>query len=203
MTFLEPFFLKNILYFKDLIDMINYTFAKTNDDIEAILALQKANLKENVSKEEAEEQGFVTCNHTFEVLKIMNHPHPHIIAKHNEELIGYALVMMKDHSDKVPEIVSMFNEINKLKWNGKILKEQNYVIMGQICIAKNYRGKGVFSNLYQTMFNALKAHFSCLITDIATSNKHSVRAHQKVGFKSISTFKDDLQEWVLVLKDLS
>jgi len=183
--------------------MFEYTFAKTDEDIKAILVLQKANLKENISKEEAEQQGFVTCKHTFEILKLMNHPHPHIIAKHHEELIGYALVMLKTHSDRVNEIVSMFNQINKLSWNGKMLKDENYVIMGQICIAKNYRGKGVFSGLYETMFAALQPHFSCLLTDIATSNKRSVKAHKKVGFKSILTFKDDLQEWVLVLKDLS
>lgn len=183
--------------------MFNYTFAKTNDDLKDILALQKANLKENVSKEEAEQQGFVTCNHTLEVLNLMNHPHPHIIAKYNQELIGYALVMLKTHSDRVNEIVSMFNQINKLSWNNKMLKDENYVIMGQICIAKNYRSKGVFSGLYQTMFTALKPHFNCIITDIATTNKRSIRAHQKVGFESILTFKDDLQEWVLVLKDLS
>jgi len=182
---------------------MNYTFAKTDDDLKAILALQKANLKENINLLEAETQGFVTCNHSFEVLKLMNHPYPHIIAKNNQKLAGYALIMSKSHSDKVPEIVSMFTQINQLSYKSKALKDANYVVMGQICVAKNFRGKGVFTSLYETMFAALKPHFTYIITSIATSNKRSVKAHQKVGFKGILTFTDEIEEWVLVLKDLS
>jgi len=183
--------------------MINYTFANTDDDLNAILTLQKANLKENISQQEAEEQGFVTCNHSFKVLKLMNQPHPHIIAKHKQQLAGYALVMLKSNANIVPEIISMFTQINQLNHKGKALKEANYVVMGQICVAKNFRSKGVFTGIYQTMFAALKPHYSYIITSIATSNKRSVKAHQKVGFESILNFKDDLEEWLLVLKDLS
>lgn len=192
--------------------MIDYTFANTDDDLNAILNLQKANLKANISPIEAEEQGFVTCNHSFEVLKLMNHPYPHIIAKHSKhpklphhqkELAGYALVMLKSHADEVPEIISMFTQINQLNYQGKALKKSNYVVMGQICVAKKFRGKGVFTGLYETMFTALKPHYAYLITGISTSNKRSIKAHQKVGFQSIINFKDDLGEWVLVLKDLA
>lgn len=183
--------------------MYTYTFAKTDNDLKDILALQKANLKKNISIKEAEQQGFVTCNHSFEILKLMNHPYPHIIATHKQQLIGYALVMLKSLSNKVPEIISMFNEIDKLSWNGELLNDQNYVVMGQICIAKNFRGKGVFSGMYKTMFTALKPNFSCLVTSIATTNKRSVKAHRKVGFQSVLTFKDNLGKWVMVLKDLS
>ncbi len=183
--------------------MIDYTFSKTDDDLRAILTLQKANLKVNISQQEAKEQGFVTCKHSFEVLKLMNEPHPHIIAKNHKALAGYALVMLKAHSDKVPEIVPMFTQINHLSFKEKLLKEANYVVMGQICVAKNFRGKGVFAGLYQTMFTALHSHFNYLITSIATANTRSVRAHQKVGFETIETFKDDLGDWVLVLKELS
>jgi len=182
--------------------MINYTFAKTDDDLNAILSLQKANLKENISLQEAEEQGFVTCNHAYEVLKLMNHPHPHIIAKHKNQLAGYALVMSKTHSNKVPEIIPMFVQINQLNYGGKVLKEAKYVVMGQICVAKEFRGKGVFTGLYKTMFTAMSPHFSYILTSIATSNKRSINAHNKVGFESILTFNDTLGEWVLVLKEL-
>jgi len=124
--------------------MINYTFANTNDDLNAILSLQKANLKENISQQEADEQGFVTCKHSFEVLKLMNQPHPHIIAEYGQKLAGYALVMVKSNAKKVPEIISMFTQINQLNYKGSALKEANYVVMGQICVAKNFRGKNVF-----------------------------------------------------------
>jgi len=183
--------------------VIQYTFSKTDEELKAILSLQKANLKVNLTEQVIKEQGFVTCNHAYEILKLMNHPHPHIIAKDENDVVGYALVMQRTLSDKVPEITSMFQIINQLSWKGITLKESNYVVMGQVCVAKNYRGKGVFSGLYQCMFTSLKPHFEYIITDIATENTRSIRAHEKVGFQAVHTFADDVQEWLLVIKELN
>ena len=73
--------------------------------------------------------------------------------------------------------------------------------MGQVCVDKAYRGKGVFDMLYQHHKQVLKDRFDFVVTEISTNNLRSVRAHEKVGFKNIHTYKDAVDEWSVVLWD--
>ena len=43
--------------------------------------------------------------------------------------------------------------------------------------------------------------YDFVITEISTSNTRSLRAHEKIGFKIIYTYKDVLDEWNVVLWD--
>ena len=73
--------------------------------------------------------------------------------------------------------------------------------MGQICIDKNYRGKGLFEILYQKHKSEYSKKYQLLITEISTSNYLSIRAHEKIGFKTISSHIDTLDTWNIVLWD--
>ena len=41
------------------------------------------------------------------------------------------------------------------------------------------------------------------VTEIATRNRVSVRAHERMGFEALSTYSDGREEWVIVAWDLS
>lgn len=43
--------------------MMEYTLAKSDEDLEGILSLQKANLKKNLTLQEIEKDGYVTVDH--------------------------------------------------------------------------------------------------------------------------------------------
>ena len=73
--------------------MISYKTTDSVSELEAIIKLQKNNLPKNISDSEKKAQGFVTVQHTLELLKKMQNSYPHIIAKHNNTVIGYALCM--------------------------------------------------------------------------------------------------------------
>ena len=75
--------------------------------------------------------------------------------------------------------------------------------MGQICIHKNYRGQGLFDALYQKHRTLHETEFDCLITSISTRNHRSLRAHERVGFKILNTYKETTEEWVTVVWDWS
>ena len=76
--------------------------------------------------------------------------------------------------------------------------------MGQICIDKSYRGQGIFSELYQEMAKRMNGDFDYIITEIASRNHRSLRAHQKIGFETIKTYQiENEEEWVLLLKNLN
>ena len=178
--------------------MPTFTTASTDQDLQQILALQQINLPKNISTEESQSQGFVTIEHDFEILKAMNDACPHVIAKVDNQVVGYTLVMLEQFKDQIPILIPMFEKVNQLEWNNRIIGELEYFIMGQVCIAKEWRGRGIFSGLYQQMKMALSDRFDCIITEIATRNTRSMRAHEKVGFEVLEVYDGETEEWAIV-----
>lgn len=173
---------------------ITYTTAKTNDELKQILALQQANLYKNVSEEEKIGEGFVTVEHTFEVLKAMNDVCPHTIAKFGNEVAGYALSMHPSFGDKIKVLEPLFDLLKQ----ESLLKSEKFIVMGQVCVSKKYRKKGVFRGLYEAMKVHVSPEFNCIVTDINAKNTRSLQAHYSVGFESTSTFTSDGEDWVVV-----
>ena len=118
-------------------------------------------------------------------LSAMNEKYPHIVAKEGNEVIGYTLVMLPEFGNKIPVLIPLFEKIDQLSYQENLLLETPYFVMGQVCVSKNYRGKGVFTGLYQQMKKEMSPHFKYIVTEIATRNTRSMRAHEKVGFEML------------------
>jgi hypothetical protein len=180
--------------------MIKYTTAKTISDLQQIMNLQAANLPANISEEEFHKEGFVTVKHDLNILKEMNDVTPHTIAKNGEEIIGYTLSMNKVFQTRIPVLKPMFEQIDALSFEGNPLSGADYVIMGQVCIAKGYRGQGIFGGLYHEMKSRLSSKHPYIITEIDNLNKRSLKAHHKVGFEHLHEYHSDYEKhWIIVL----
>ena len=175
--------------------------AQTPEDLSNILALQQANMKAALSEEEKKKEGFITVQHTHKQLEEMAALAPQIVAYDGDVLAGFALVMSPEMRDTIPVLRPLFALIDNLTFNDKPLAQQQYYVMGQVCVHKEYRGKGVFKALYAHHKNVLSEKYSCCITEISTANRRSMRAHEKVGFQNIHTYTDPLDEWHVVLWD--
>ncbi len=178
--------------------MIHYGIAKTDEDLHEILTLQKRNLAASVSPQEAKEQGFVTVDHDFDLLKRMNLARPHIVAREGGRIVGYALVMLRSFANEIPVLIPMFLRINQLTYQRIALQDSKYFVMGQVCIDKNYRGKGIFGGLYTEMSKRMAVDFDLIVTEVASKNTRSIKAHHKVGFETILKYKDS-EEWEVVI----
>jgi hypothetical protein len=77
-------------------------------ELEQILDLQRRNLARNLSEREIAESGFVTVEHTLEVLRRMHAIVPSIVAKDGAELAGYALVMPAECRSFIRVLEPMF-----------------------------------------------------------------------------------------------
>ncbi len=181
--------------------MIQFTTVSTPIELEGILSLQAKNLPINISSEEAKEQGFVTVKHDMPLLSAMNQPYPHIIAKKNDQVVGYALVMLPAFGNAVPVLRPMFEKIDTLHFKNKPLIATNYFVMGQVCVDKTCRRQGVFSGLYQQMKEEMSSQFDCIITEVATRNIRSMNAHRHVGFEVVDTYTVAAEEWAIVVWD--
>jgi len=172
---------------------ITYDRASTDGQLLQILKLQKQNLPDSLSNVEMLQEGFLTVVHTFDILKQMNDYCPHVIAKHNETVVGYALCMHPKFADEIEVLKPMFVEINKINSGGA-----QDIIMGQICVHKNYRKKGIFRGLYCFMQSELRENFDNIITEVDASNVRSLNAHLAVGFKTIKEYNDNNKNWKII-----
>ncbi len=173
--------------------MVIYKRTSEEDELIQILELQRQNLPVSLSMEEKHREGFVTVSHSLDLLKEMHKVCPHIIAKDKDTVIGYALCMHPRFAGTVPVLKPMFREIKKV-----VPEEQKYMVMGQICVHKAYRKKGIFRKLYQTMKTALFPDYPTIITEVDTKNQRSLKAHYAVGFKDLKTYRSTNQEWQLI-----
>lgn len=173
-----------------------YKRASTLEELEQIRTLQLQNSSQNISSEEKLQEGFVTVQHTIALLEQMNAACAHIVAKKEEKVVGFALVMLSNFRNEIEVLIPMFDRIDEL-----IPKDKTYVVMGQICVDKNYRKQGIFRNLYQFYKEELQHKYDYLVTEIATTNLRSMQAHDSIGFKVICIYEEDGIEWNIILWD--
>jgi ribosomal protein S18 acetylase RimI-like enzyme len=175
------------------------TVVTTNEELEQIIRLSHKNLRTKISEEEKNSEGFVSWNYSLELLHKMNAQCPHVIVKDDGKVIGYALVALKEAKHFHPALQEMIGLIEQLFYHDKKLSEYKYYVMGQICVDKLYRGKGIFEMLYQQHKALFEKDYDFVITEISQSNTRSLRAHEKVGFKTIYTYNDNIDKWSVVL----
>ncbi len=181
---------------------INYKACSSKEELLGILQLQKSNLFSSLSPEESEKEGFLTCEHNYELLKKWNNAAAHIIAVQNDSIIGYLLTMTSEASEDMLILKSMFQIFNEVEYLGKPISMYNYLVVGQVCIAKGYRGQGVLYKLYKLYLSRYKNNFDFAITEIAVRNKRSLQAHIKNGFQEIFKYKSaEGEEWCIVILD--
>ncbi|MFN8354955.1 MAG: GNAT family N-acetyltransferase [Spirosomataceae bacterium] len=180
---------------------VAFTTVTTDDEILQILELQRQNSPQNITNETLVSQGFVTVQHTPDLLRSMNQALPQIIAKDQDRVVGYALVMPQSFQDLIPVLKPMFVMLDSLSWKSKAIPTYSYYVMGQICVAESHRGQGIFDGLYAKHKEVLSSSFELCITEIAVRNTRSMRAHERVGFELLHNFQDATDDWNLVVWD--
>jgi ribosomal protein S18 acetylase RimI-like enzyme len=161
-------------------------------ELEQILALQRANHLHAVSADELASQGFLTVEHDLPLLARMHAIAPSVVAFDGSEIAGYALVMPVECRSLIPMLVPMFDRLDALGVT-------SYYIMGQICVAKPYRGRGVFDALYAAHREHYRTRYERCVTEVATRNTRSMRAHERVGFTVLERYRDATDEWALLV----
>lgn len=172
---------------------IHYSRATSELELKQILQLQSVNLRSVISSGESQKEGFVSVVHTLDLLDRMNTVAAHIVAKSDEKVVGYALCMHPSFSDEIAMLKPMFNKVNT-----QLGSNHKFMIMGQICIAKQYREKGIFRGLYKAMSEALFPAYDSIVTEVDADNQRSLQAHHAVGFTDIEVYRSGDRLWHLI-----
>ena len=181
---------------------VQYLATRKESDLIGILELQQANHRSMLSDETKKEQGFVTVQHDLDILSKMSEKYPQIVAKSENLVIGYALVMPKEFRNDIELLKPLFQTIDEIDYQNEPLAERNYFVMGQVCVHQNFRSIGVFDGLYAMLKQEYEHIFDIVVTEISVHNKRSQNAHKRVGFKEILTHEvEDGEGWKIVVWD--
>ena len=182
--------------------MILYMRMQTDEEIRQVLELQKVNLPANLTAEQIASQGFVTVVHSFETLKKMNRQEQSIIAKDNEQVVGYLLAMTTESKNDIPILIPMFKVFDEAVFKDRKISDYKYIVVGQVCIAEAYRGKGFLDECYQAYRQHLEFKYDFAITEIHDTNQRSINAHKRIGFETAHIYNDvDGNKWHVVVWD--
>ena len=165
------------------------------EDLQQIIKLQTNNLPERLSNIEQQKEGFVTVKHTIKQLQAMQNKEPHCIIKDQNKVVAYALCMCASFKKEIPLLKPMFDEAEKHFKDSNNIK---YIAMGQICIDKAYRGKGLFKKLYRFMATELSNQYQAIITEVDSKNTRSLQAHYAAGFTDLTIYKSHHHKWHLI-----
>lgn len=173
--------------------------AAGDEELVQIISLQGKNLRHTKSPEVEQDQGFVTVQHDLPLLRDMNTAEKHVIAMSGNTLAGYALAMVRDFKYRVPILTPMFDMLENIFADGSRVGDSNFIVMGQVCVAEEFRGQGVFQGLYRHYFELYKPKYDWVITEVAARNSRSLRAHLNVGFHEIHRYDEPgMEEWIVL-----
>lgn len=181
---------------------ITITTASSDAQLEQILALQQRYLLQKLTRDQQHNEGFVYVEHSLPLLRNMVTQSPLAIAVVAGRVVGYCLSMTVAMRDSIPSLVPMFDQFARCNYQGRALSSYRYVAGGQVCVDREYRGQGLLARLYHEVARASPPTCELCVTEIATRNTVSIKAHQKMGFEAVSTYADAHEEWVVVVWDL-
>lgn len=181
---------------------IVFEIAATEQHFAQILQLQKQNLFREISEAQQAQQGFVFAEHTMPLLKMMAAHLPQVIALSDGKVIGYNLALAVTLKHALPSLEPMFIAFEQSQYKGRPLGTYHFMIGGQVCVDKDFRGQGLLRKLYYETRNRLPPGYQLCVTEVAVRNDISLKAHEKMGFEVVSTYHDGTELWNVVVWDL-
>jgi hypothetical protein len=66
-----------------------------------------------------------------------------------QQVIGYVIAAPRGLYGEHPILDGLLDSINNIKYGDSVIGDLNYLLVGQVCIAKAYRGQGLLPKMYQ------------------------------------------------------
>lgn len=157
-------------------------------DYPAILTLQRLNTPENLNSAQ-QQQGFIVSTMDEAQLASLNHDLGILVAEHDGQLAGFVCLSQPAAEPRPPVVDALVETLTSLTSGGRPVAEQRIFLYGPVCLAAQWRGKGVLKQL----FAAVKAHtrekFDLGVLFIDQRNPHSLAAHvDGLGMHALTTF---------------
>jgi predicted GNAT superfamily acetyltransferase len=158
-------------------------------DYAAILDLQSANYIANLSAHERE-QGFLSAQFTLEQTAQIAEDLGTIVAVIDDQIVGFVCASRNESETGSPVIAKMLESYDRMIFEGRALKSFRSYIYGPVCLARDFRGRGLLRGLYQAQKKDLAGQFEIGVAFVSRSNPHSLETHVKgLGMTEVGDFE--------------
>lgn len=182
--------------------MIEYTLA-TEENIDGILELQAKNLVTNLNDDEKKD-GFVTTPFSIDQIRDLIELQGVFIALDDKKVVSYVMCASWQYWIQWPMFEYMASFLDTLEYKGKKLTFENSYQYGPICIDKEYRGTGLFKDIFEFARKEMNKRYPILVTFINKINKRSYEAHvRKLGLEVITEFEFNNNNFYELVYDTS
>jgi hypothetical protein len=154
---------------------IEYRRAEPNDH-PAILELQSANFIANLSEEERRE-GFLSAQFSPEQTAQIAEDLGTMVAVFEGRVVGFLCAFRNEFETGSPVIAQMIASYDRLTLENRPLSAFRSYIYGPVCVAKEFRRRGLLRGLYEAQKNDLAGRFDIGVAFVARNNPHSLSAH--------------------------
>jgi predicted GNAT superfamily acetyltransferase len=158
-------------------------------DYAAILDLQSANYIANLSAHERE-QGFLSVQFTLEQAAQIAEDLGTIVAVIDDQIVGFVCASANESETGSPVVAKMLESYDRMIFEGCPLKSFRSYIYGPVCLARDFRGRGLLRGLYQAQKKDLAGQFEIGVAFVSRSNPHSLETHVKgLGMTEVGDFE--------------
>ena len=146
------------------------------EDYGEIVRLQRENYIANLSAEERRE-GFLSAEFSLDQVAAIASALGIAIVTIDDGLVGCLCGIRREFDHGSPVVAKMLESYDHAWFQGKPLSAFNSYIYGPVCIARQYRGRGLLRGLYDFQKKDLVGLFELGVALVSHSNPHSMQAH--------------------------
>jgi hypothetical protein len=166
-------------------------------DYSQIVMMQNENLNTMLTSEEKASGGFLSVPLKVEDFRVMNQEIAVVVASWGKEVIAYHCASSCQYYQFVPLCAYMMERFAHVLYDGKPLVHYTCFVVGPMCIAKNYRGKGIYLKLWQELTKHIPAGLEMGVGPASEANPRALHVHtQKAGMLVVDRFSFNDQRYV-------
>ena len=164
-------------------------------DYPALLELQEANLRDNLSEVERS-QGFLSARFSREQFAAMDQDVAVIVATLDGVIAGYLCGSSVEFNRRFALLAAMIERYPHVTLYGRPLGSYASFVYGPACVDRQFRGRGVLRGLYRTLLQEAAEQYAVGVAFVAQDNAHSLSAHvQGLGMLDVGSFDFDARRY--------
>jgi hypothetical protein len=146
------------------------------EDYAEIVRLQRAYYISNLTAEERRE-GFLSAEFSLEQVAAIATDLGIAIVTMDNDLAGCVCGIRREFDHRSPVVAKMLDSYDQVWFEDKPLSAFNSYIYGPVCLARQYRRRGLLRGLYDFQKKDLAGRFELGVALVSHSNPHSMQAH--------------------------
>jgi predicted GNAT superfamily acetyltransferase len=172
----------------NMAELLQYRRAGAGD-YQEIQQLQSANYIANLTEEERR-SGFLSAQFSLEETAQIAEDLGITVAVLDHRVAGFLCAFRNEFPSDSPVIAEMLRHYPLFRFEDRPLSRFFSYIYGPVCIARQYRGRGLLRGLYEAQKKDLAGRFEVGVAFVSRSNPHSLRAHVNgLGMMELGDFQ--------------